>query len=256
MDELVAEARTLAGLGVKEIVLVGQDTGYYGYDKFGRSLLPDLIGAITTIPGIEWIRVMYLHPAHIDDALLTVLRENHKVCRYLDIPIQHASDRVLRSMRRKVSKSYLSNLLSRLKSLGFTLRTTVLVGFPGETEADFMELCRFVEDIGFEHLGVFSYSPEEETDAASLPERLNPEVVRRRAEELMWISHSLTDRFNRLFLSKKVKVLIDGVGIGRREFDAPEIDSVVEVDSDRVGTFVEVAIDSVQGWRLRGRVCR
>ncbi|HID31911.1 MAG TPA: 30S ribosomal protein S12 methylthiotransferase RimO [bacterium (Candidatus Stahlbacteria)] len=254
-ENLLAEVRALAGIGVKEIILIGQDTGFYGHDLVGRSLLPDLIDEIASIEGIEWIRLMYLHPAHIDKHLLSVLNSTPKICRYLEIPIQHISDKILKLMRRKVKKSQLTKLFSQLREAGFALRTTVLVGFPGEADSDFQELLQFVEDIGFEYLGIFSFSPEEGTTAYGLPDRIDPEVVLKRTETLRMLSYYLTSRFNRSFLGKRVKVLIDEKGRGRREFDAPEIDSVVEVDSDRIGEFIDVMIDSVDNWQLKGRLC-
>ena len=253
IEEVVAEAQALSRLGIKELILVGQDTGYYGQDLEGRSLLPELIQELLKVRGFEWLRLMYLHPAHFDPRLIELLQDS-RVCNYLDIPIQHASDKILKKMGRKVRKSYLVKLFSQLKELGVALRTTAMVGFPGETDSDFLELCQFVEEIGFAHLGIFRFSPEPGTPAFSLPDRVEKQIVDERFDHLGKIGATLTDRFNRSFIGRKVKVLIDQKGRGRREFDAPGVDSVVKVEG-RIGELVEVEITSGDGYRLVGKRC-
>ncbi|HIE06013.1 MAG TPA: 30S ribosomal protein S12 methylthiotransferase RimO [bacterium (Candidatus Stahlbacteria)] len=258
IEHLVCEAKALAHAGIKELILVAQDTGYYGQDLASRPLLPELLDYLSEIEGIEWLRIMYLHPAHITDELITRIEGNSRICRYLDVPIQHCSDNILKKMGRKVKKSDLVELFSKLREIpDLSLRTTLMVGFPGETDEDFGELCAFVEEVGFEHFGIFPYSPEPETGAYCLPDRIGPEKIAERVARLEELRDRITHRYNQSFVGKRVKILVDGDGKGRREFDAPEIDSLVSItDKTRIGEFVEVKIDSAQGWRLKGILCR
>jgi len=233
---IVTEARRLAELGVRELLLVSQDTSFFGVDRGRRGALAGLLRDLNRIDGLEWIRLLYLFPTTIGDDVLDAMAEYEKVCRYVDLPLQHAAPGVLRRMRRPGSGATYRRLLDRVRSRvpGVALRTTLITGFPGETAAEFEELVRFVEDVRFDHLGVFTYSHEEGTSAHRYPDDVPARVKRQRRERLMGLQKRLVRQTQRRRLGEEVRVMVDGpspehglVLRGRLESQAPDIDSCV-----------------------------
>ncbi len=265
MEVLLEEARRLAGLGVKELDLVGEDSTAWGRDlPGGRKSLADLLERLNDIPGIRWIRILYGYPWSVTPALLEALRELDKVVPYLDLPIQHFSTPVLEAMKRGAGGDKLRDLLYRIREEvpGVTLRTTVLVGHPRETERRFRELVDFLAEFRFERLGAFAFSPEEGTPAAAMGGRPSRKTAQARLEEVARLNREIMEERNRTLLGKEVEVLVDSSGedgtwLGRTAADAPEVDGLVRVRSARPlapGDFVRVR---VQGWRaydLEGEV--
>jgi ribosomal protein S12 methylthiotransferase len=264
IESLVKEARYLAKKGVKEILLIAQELSYYGIDIYGKNRLPDLINQISEIDGIEWIRLHYLYPTKFPYEILPVMRENPKVCKYLDMPLQHIANPVLKSMLRHVTREETEALIKRIKSEvpEVILRTTMLVGFPGETEADFEELKQFIIDIKFERLGVFPYSHEENTYAAKrFKDDIPEEIKQARANEIMEVQQQISAELNRQKIGKIYKVLIDrkenGYFIGRTEYDSPEVDGEVLISSSlelKKGEFYQVKITGSEDYDLFGTV--
>lgn len=260
------QARALSkGARLKEINLVGQDTTLFGLDIYGKMVLPELLRRLSSIEkGPEWIRLLYTHPAHYTDALIDIIREEDKICKYLDLPIQHISDNVLKRMNRRTTKDDLVRLISRLKDEipGITLRTSIIVGFPGETEKDFKELMCYVKDTEFDRLGAFLYSEEEGTASSRMKNKVPKEVSQSRFDELMKLQKKISERRNRRFLGKRVRVLIDekpegrsgGSFFGRTEADAPETDGGVFVSGEgvKVGEFRDVRITDCLEYDLVG----
>jgi ribosomal protein S12 methylthiotransferase len=251
LEQIIAEAQALARRGVKELILIAQDSTYYGLDLYGERRLKQLLEALCAIEGIEWIRLMYAYPAKFPLDILEVFREQPKLCRYLDIPVQHASDAVLRSMRRGMTNRATRELLSRIKHElpDIALRTTLIVGYPNETEEDFLALCDFVREMKFHRLGVFTYSREEGTTAEPLGDPIPDEVKEERRSTIMEIQRSISAERNETLIGRTVRVLIDrkenGMAVGRTQWDAPEIDQEVYVRDGqdlRVGNFYEVRI--------------
>jgi ribosomal protein S12 methylthiotransferase len=235
-DSIVREARALAGRGVRELLLISQDTTFYGIDRGERGALAKLLRELNAIDGLRWIRLLYLYPTTITDDVLDAMAECEKVCRYIDLPLQHASAAVLKRMRRPGNRPAYDKLLGRIRERvpGVTLRTTLIVGFPGETEADYAELDGFVADTGFDHVGVFTYSHEEGTRAFGLADDVPAAVKRRRRNALMARQKKIVARAQKARIGSDVHVLIDGpspdhelVLQGRLEGQAPEIDPVV-----------------------------
>jgi ribosomal protein S12 methylthiotransferase len=232
----VREARSLAERGVRELLLISQDTTFYGIDRGERGALARLLRELNGIDGLEWIRLLYLYPTTITDDVLAAMAECEKVCRYVDLPLQHASAAVLKRMRRPGNRRTYDRLLSRVRDRvpGVTLRTTLIVGFPGETDEDFAELEGFVADTEFDHVGVFTYSHEEGTRAFELPDDVPPAVKRKRRNALMARQKRIVARAQKRRIGSEVRVLIDGASPehelviqGRLEGQAPEIDPVV-----------------------------
>ncbi len=263
MDVLVEETRNLAGAGVKEIVVVAEDSTAYGLDVFRKRKLAELLEQIGAVDGIEWIRVMYAYPHTVDKELTRVLREHDKLVPYLDIPIQHISSPMLRAMKRGVSSEQVADILWRLRDEvpGIAVRSTYIVGFPGETDADFDALLAFTEKYRFERLGVFTYSPEEGTPAFDLPGAVPAEVAAERQERLMAVQKTILDAHNAARVGQTLRVLIDGREsaarcVGRTVADAPEIDCRVLVASEDLvaGEFADVSITGVEGYDLVGVV--
>jgi ribosomal protein S12 methylthiotransferase len=249
--EVLDEARRLADGGVKEIVVIGQDTTYYGLDTMGKRLLPELLQRIADVPGLEWIRLMYTYPAKFPIELLEVIAGHPRICKYLDMPVQHVADQVLKSMRRGISGRTLRELISTIREQvpGIALRTTLIVGYPSEGEKEFRELERFVEETRFERLGVFSYSLEEGTSAYPLGDPVAADEKDRRLGRVMEIQQRISSERNASLIGQRLRVLIDrkdkDLFVGRSEFDAPDIDNEVFVHADRVletGTFHQVEI--------------
>lgn len=264
IESLVKEARYLAKKGVKEILLIAQELSYYGIDIYGKNRLPDLINQISEIEGIEWIRLHYLYPTKFPYEILPVMRENPKVCKYLDMPLQHIANPVLKNMLRHVTREETEALIKHIKVEvpGVILRTTMLVGFPGETEADFEELKQFIIDSKFERLGVFPYSHEENTYASKkFKDDVPEEVKQARADEIMEIQQQISAELNQQKIGKTFKVIIDREEgenyIGRTEYDSPEVDGEVIVSSQkelRRGDFVTVKITGAEDYDLFGEV--
>lgn len=264
IESLVTEARYLAKKGVKEILLIAQELSYYGIDIYGKSRLVDLVNAISEIDGIEWIRLHYLYPTKFPYDILPVMRENPKVCKYLDMPLQHIANPVLKNMMRHVTREETEALIKRIKEEvpGVAMRTTMLVGFPGETEEDYEELKAFVEETRFDRLGVFPFSNEEGTYAYKhFKDKLSDEEKQERADEIMEIQQQISAELNQEKIGKTFKVIIDRQEgeffVGRTEFDSPEVDGEVLVTSAKPlqkGEFVHVKITGAEDYDLFGEL--
>ncbi len=263
IESVVGEAVELAKQGVKELILVAQDTTKYGSDIYGRYSLDMLLKELVKIDGIEWIRLYYCYPQRITDELIDVIASEEKICNYIDIPLQHASKSVLTAMNRvgdsKDYKALIDKMRAKIPEL--SLRTTFMVGFPGETDEDFAELCDFVKVTCFDKMGCFTFSPEEDTPAFDMENQIDEDVKKRREEILMDIQYTITENSNKSRLGKKYKVIIDDFNgseyIGRSYLDSPEIDSGIIFTSDKkhnIGDFVYVTITDFNGYDLIG-VC-
>lgn len=266
-ESIVKEVKELVASGVKEINLISQDTTYFGMDKWtedrpnprsgvdsskGESL-STLIRALNEIEGDFWIRLLYTHPAHWSDDLIQAIAESPKVARYIDIPLQHISDHMLKEMRRETDGNYIRDLIGRIRAgiPGIAIRTTFIVGFPGETEEDFNELIRFIEDTRFERAGVFQYSKEEGTRAEKMDDHLHHMTRKSRWNGAMRAIQRSVEQFNRTQVGKTLRVLIEEPGVGRTQIDAPDIDTVVYVDKKLpVGEFVDVTVTDWRGYDL------
>ena len=264
MESLLAEAEKLAADGVKELILVAQDTTLYGTDLYGEARLPQLLRGLCGIEGIRWIRLLYCYPEHITDELLDVMAAEDKVLNYMDIPIQHVSGKVLAAMNRTGDTRTLRELFARIRDRvpGIVLRTTVMTGFPGEGEAEFVELCQFIQDVKFERLGCFAFSPEEGTVAASLPGQIEEEEKQRRRDIVMEEQTRISDAYNQAQVGKTIPVLVESYDryaecwFGRSEGDAPDIDGKVFFSCPRgavqPGRLVQVNITDAMDWDLMG----
>jgi ribosomal protein S12 methylthiotransferase len=265
IEEVVAEAEQLAADGARELIVVAQDTTYYGLDLYGKTRLTELLRELDRVEGIDWIRLMYFYPMYIDDELIRTIAESRKIVPYIDIPLQHASDRMLKRMSRRVVRSETEQLLGRLRSgiQGLTLRTTFITGFPGETDEDFAELVEFVKKHKFERMGVFTYSLEPDTPAANLPEHVPTDIMEQRREALMQVQQRLTFEHNERQVGQKVDVILDqpvegerNVFVGRSPGDAPDVDGLVFVTGDKqklkTGDIVPVEIVATQEYDLVG----
>lgn len=250
-EQIIEEARLLAAKGVKELIVIGQDTTYYGLDLYGQRRLDALLTELSSISGIEWIRLMYAYPAKFPKEILKVYQEYPKLCRYMDIPVQHASDAVLKSMRRGITNRAMRDLLREIKDSvpDIALRTTLIVGYPNETEKDFEILCDFVKEMKFHRLGVFTYSQEEGTFAYDLGDPIPAKEKEERCAAIMQIQQGISEERNQSLLGTQVKVLLDRSEgefmVGRTEWDAPEIDQEVYVRNSgllSVGNFCNVTI--------------
>jgi ribosomal protein S12 methylthiotransferase len=264
VENLVNGAKYLADKGVHELLLIAQDLSVYGKDIYGKNKLTDLINQLSGIEGVEWIRLHYLYPSGIPEDLTDIIRDNPKVCRYLDIPLQHISDSVLQRMRRKVSRKKIESLIEhfRNKIPGVAIRTTMMTGFPGETDSDFKELKQFITESGFDRMGVFTYSHEEGTYAGrNLNDDVPDEVKRSRAEELMEIQRGISAGLNNKRIGETYKVITDRREgdhfVGRTEFDSPEVDGEVYITGDRqlhTGNFYRVKITGADEYDLWGNI--
>jgi len=261
VEQLLGEARQLAAEGVRELILVAQDTSCYGIDLYGRHRLADLLRGLEEVAGLGWIRLMYVYPMHITDDLIGVLASSHKILRYMDLPLQHINDRILRRMKRQVTRADTERLLGRLRDgiPGLVLRTTMIAGFPGETEAQFQELVDFVRQQRFERLGVFAYSREIDTPAARLADHLPPEVAQERRNQLLAVQQEIAFQWGRSQVGVQMEVLIDRdmpdephAFLGRSHADAPEVDGAVYVtgESLRPGQFVPCEIVAARDYDL------
>lgn len=264
IEDLVTEAKNLAANGVKELILIAQELTYYGLDIYRKRALNTLLSELANVDGIEWIRLHYAYPAQFPLEILDAIKENPKVCNYLDMPLQHASDSVLKSMRRNITMEETQQLIDTIRERipSINIRTTMLVGYPGETEQDFEILKSFIEKNRFDRLGVFQYSHEDDTRAFKLEDALSQELKEERAAELMDIQESISHELNQKKVGKTFKVLFDrkegNFFIGRTEFDSPEVDNEVLVDATkgyvRVGDFANVKITSAEAFDLYGEI--
>jgi ribosomal protein S12 methylthiotransferase len=261
VEEIISEAESLAAKGVKELIIIGQDTTAYGLDRYGKRRIATLLPMVADIPGIAWVRLMYAYPAQFPPDLLEVIAGHPRVCRYLDLPVQHAADNVLRSMRRGITRKSLLDLICRIQDAGIALRTTLIVGYPGESAEDFGLLESFVRETGFARLGVFTYSMEEGTTAYPLGDPVPPEEKERRKGVIMEIQKGISVERNEALVGSRLRVLIDraedGLYVGRTEQDAPEIDNEVFVSAPgplTPGTFSDVEIHDATEYDLYGRV--
>lgn len=265
MEEILDEVRYLVAKGVKEFQVIAQELTYYGVDLYKKQMLPQLIEAIADIPGVEWIRLHYAYPAHFPIDLFRVMRERSNVCKYMDIALQHISDNVLEKMRRHVTKEETYRLIEQFRKEvpGIHLRTTLMVGHPGETEADFEELKEFVRQVRFDRMGAFAYSEEEGTYAASQYEDEIPQKVKEtRLDELMAIQQEISSSLSAAKIGQQMKVIIDrqegDYYIGRTEFDSPEVDPEVLIEQDgqslQIGEFYLVEIIDSDDFDLFGRI--
>lgn len=263
MEDIVKEARWLAENGVTELVVVAQDTTRYGEDIYGKSMLPELLKALCEIDGFKWIRTLYCYPERITDELIDTIAGEEKLVKYLDIPIQHCNGQVLKRMNRQGDKASLDTLINKIRSKipNVTIRTTLITGFPGETEEQFEELCEFVKETRFERLGCFSYSAEEGTPAEKFEDQIPMEVRERRAEVIMEEQMIISEQLNEQALGKTIKVVCEGFDryaecyYGRSAADAPEIDGKIfflSSDKVRVGEYVNVKIDDTMDYDLIG----
>ncbi len=261
VESIVAEAKDLADKGIKEIILIAQDTTKYGIKLYGEYKLPKLLKELVKIDGIEWIRLFYCYPDRITDELIEVISQEEKICSYIDIPLQHCNSGILKAMNRNGSYESLKDLLLKMKSKipDLAIRTTFMVGFPGESKERFEELCRFVKDIKFDKMGCFTFSPEEDTPAFDFDNQIDEDVKKRRAEVLMDIQYSITEASNKSRVGNIYKAVIDKKEeehyIGRSYLDSPEIDSGIIISSSRVlkpGDFIDVRITDYDGYDLIG----
>ncbi|MDQ7772681.1 MAG: 30S ribosomal protein S12 methylthiotransferase RimO [Elusimicrobiales bacterium] len=262
LEDAVAEARLLAGSGAKEISLIAQDTTLYGADLYGKPALARLLRKVSAIKGLRWIRVMYAYPERVTPELLRVMAGAENICRYLDLPLQHASDAVLKAMNRRSTEKGLRRTLASIRRLlpGAAIRTNFIVGFPGETDRDFARLLRFVREERLDNVGVFKYSPEPGTSAAGFPDQVPETVKTERMNELLAAQAAAVDALNAGLVGKKFEVLMDSPRFGRTYRDAPEIDGTVEVAAaagkkPRAGDFLRVRITSARGYSRKGVPC-
>ena len=265
MEQLLAEARELADNGVRELILVAQETTLYGKDLYGEKSLPKLLHELAQIPGIYWIRIQYCYPEEITDELIQTIKSQEKVCHYLDIPIQHASDRILRRMGRRTHKAELKERISTLRREipDIALRTTFICGFPGETQEDHEELMEFVDEMEFERVGVFTYSAEEDTPAYSYPDQIPEKVKEERRADVMELQQEIAFEHCENMVGKVLDVIIEGkvadepAYVGRTYMDAPNVDGLIFVNADEMlmsGDFVRVKVTGASEYDLIGEV--
>ena len=258
---IMEEAERLATNGTRELLVIAQDTTSYGWDLEKKVYLSDLLRELNTIKDMDWIRIHYAHPAHLSKRTIDALAECDRVCNYLDMPIQHAADELLNSMRRGLGQDGIRDRISRLREAipEIALRTTLIVGYPGETEDHFNTLRDFVEEIRFDRLGIFTYSEEDGTLAADLDDSVPRQVKDDRKNQLLEIQHGISLDKNESFIGKTLKVLVDesgeDVSVGRTEYDSPEIDNIVHIKGKAVkGTFIDVMIESANEYELLGKI--
>ena len=262
MEDVVSEAEALAEKGIKEIILIAQDVTNYGIDLYGRFMLPELLRKLVTVDGIRWIRLMYCYEDRITDELIEVMAEEPKICHYIDVPIQHSSDHTLKEMKRRSTGASIRNTISRLRDAmpDIAIRTTLIVGFPGETEDDFDDLLEFVEEERFQRLGVFAYSQEEGTPAGDREDQIPEDIKEMRLDQIMRTQLDISYQHNQELVGSVLEVLVeaedeDGSYIGRSRYDAPEIDNSVIFTSARdlePGDIVNVYIDDAFDYDLAG----
>jgi len=260
IEDLVKESEKLAAKGVKELILIAQDLTYYGLDIYKKRALADLLKALVKVEGIEWIRLHYLFPTGFPEEVLDVIKAEPKICNYIDIPLQHIADPLLKAMRRGTTKAKTDKLLRlmREKVPGMAIRTTLIIGYPGETQDDHEVLKEWVREMRFDRLGVFTYSHEENTHAYNFEDDVPAAVKQARADEIMAIQQEISAEMNQRFVGTRQKVLIDRVEgeffVGRTEYDSPDVDNEVLINAEylRVGEFVEVEITEASDYDLFG----
>ena len=265
MEQLLASAKELAAQGVKELILVAQETTVYGQDIYGEKSLHKLLKELCQIKGIRWIRLLYCYPEEIDDNLIQVMKEEPKICHYLDLPIQHASDAILKKMGRRTSKQQLIDTITKLRKEipDIALRTTLITGFPGETQEQHEEVMEFVDEMEFERLGVFTYSPEEDTPAATMPDQIDEEVKEDRQADIMELQQEIVFDQAEDMIGKEVLVMIEGkvadenAYVGRTYRDAPNVDGLIFVNTDEelmTGDFAKVKVTGAAEYDLIGEL--
>ena len=265
MERLVRQAQDMADRGVRELILVAQETTVYGTDLYGRKCLAELLRKLCRINGIRWIRILYCYPEEIDDDLIEVMREEKKICHYLDLPIQHASDRILKRMGRRTSRADLTEIVSRLRREipDIILRTSLITGFPGETEEDHQILMDFVDEMEFDRLGVFTYSQEDDTTAASMPDQIPEETKLKRQEEIMLLQQEISAEKGEQKIGQEMLVMIEGkvsgenAYIGRTYGDAPKVDGYIFVQTGELlmtGDFARVTVTGALEYDLIGEI--
>jgi len=260
ISAIMDEATRLANNGTKELLVIAQDSTSYGWDLEKKVYLSDLLRELNTLNGIDWIRVHYAHPAHLSQKIIDAIADCEKVCNYLDMPVQHASDDILKSMKRGLNQQGIRNRISRLRLAvpNIAIRTTLIVGYPGETETHFNELYNFVDEMKFDRLGAFTYSEEEGTTAEVLEDNVSRETKNQRKNKIIELQHGISLEKNEAFIGKTMKVLVDqvenNIGVGRTEFDSPEIDNIVQINGNVTkGEFVNVKIEKVNEFELIGK---
>lgn len=263
IEELVTEAKRLAQTGVKEIMLIAQELTYYGLDLYKERRLPELLRQLARVEGIEWIRLHYAYPSKFPMEVIDVMKEEPKICNYLDMPLQHASDRMLKAMKRQITQQEMRELIAEIRSRipGICLRTTLIAGFPGETREDVEELKQFLSDMQFDRVGIFTYSHEEDTGAYTLEDTLSAEEKESRAQEIIEFQQEISYEKNQQRIGEVLKVIVDkkeaGRYIGRTEFDSVEVDNEVIIHTTKrlqPGDFVEVRITKAYDYDLEGEL--
>ena len=265
IEYLVNQTKKLVEGGVKEIILVAQETTLYGVDLYGKKSLPKLLHNLGLIEGLEWIRILYCYPEEINDELIEAIKNEPKVCHYLDMPIQHASDNILKRMGRRTSKQELTDIVAKLRSEipDIALRTTLITGFPGETDVDHEEVMQFIDECEFDRLGVFTYSREEDTVAAQMPDQIDEEIKEKYRDELMQLQQEISADRSAAMIGRIVRVMIEGfipednTYVGRSYKDAPNVDGLVFVECDRElmsGDFIDVKITGSTEYDLIGTI--
>ena len=265
MEQLVKEAEYLADNGVKELILVAQETTLYGRDLYGEKKLPDLLHRLCAIKGIEWIRLLYCYPEEITDELIDTIKTEPKICHYIDMPIQHASDNILKRMGRKTTEKELRNIISKFRKAipDICIRTTLITGFPGESEEDHEKLMLFVDEMEFDRLGVFTYSPEEGTVAGTMEDQIDDDVKENRKEELMLLQQEVSMDKSAGLVGQVFEVIIEGkacdedVYVGRTYMDSPNVDGYVFIKSEEElmsGDFAKVRITKALEYDLIGEL--
>jgi len=263
LSDLIDEARELADNGVKEIILVAQDTTYYGRDIGDRGALIKLIKSLAKIDQFKWIRLLYAHPAHVEDELIDLFKEEEKLCRYIDLPVQHISDKILKSMGRQTTKSEINRLIEKLRKNipGIAIRTTLIVGYPGESEKDFQELKQFISDVEFERLGAFKYIAEEGTKAAAYRDQIDESVKEDRFQEIMEVQYEISKRKNNRMIGETISVIVDekemldGFYQARTQWDSPLIDNIVHIRGEiNIGDMYHVKIKETDAYDMWGEI--
>ena len=263
MEELILEAEKLVKMGVKELLLIAQELTYYGLDLYKKRMLPELLKKLAAVEGIEWIRLHYAYPSKFPLDIIDVMKEEPKICNYLDMPLQHASDNMLKAMKRQITRQEMKDLIGEIRSRipGICLRTTLIAGFPGETREDVEEVKAFLAEMQFDRVGIFTYSHEEDTSAHALEDSLSAEEKEERAQEIIEFQQEISFEKNQAKIGQTLKVIVDkkeaGRYIGRTEFDSVEVDNEVIIHSSRKlnpGDFVNVLITKAYDYDLEGDV--
>ena len=260
-EDVVAECRSLARQGVTEICLIAQDTSRYGNDIYGKTRMAELLRDVAAIEGVHWVRVLYCYPDTTDDELLETIAGEEKVCEYLDLPLQHINDRLLRAMNRRGSSDWIKSRIKKCREMGITVRTTMIVGFPGETDEEFRELMDFVRGTRFDRLGAFAYSAQEDTPAAEMDGQIPENVKIERLDQLMMLQQAISQELNEARIGEECEVLCEGFEegayYGRSRREAPESDGVIRFFADREiqpGEYVQVRITGAEAYDLYGEV--